>query len=385
LLLAATHPIQYQIPWYRELAVIPGLDLEVGYAWLPDPDAQGTGFGVAFEWDLPLLEGYRWTELARAGGTPDLDRFAALRLRRPGRWLAGRPATLLVTGWHRLPLIQLAIAARRRRIPVLARGDSTGAGRRRLHRRLLLRAWLRLFAGFLVVGSRNREFYRELGIDDARIFDCPHFVDNRRFTAAAERALPRRAELRLRWRAADDSLVVLFCGKLIPEKNVGELLEAFATASTSAAGLRLVIVGDGPLRGELQAQAERLGVRAAWCGFQNQSQLPESYAAADLLVLPSRSETWGLVVNEAFASGLPVIASDRVGCVPDLVHPGKTGAVYRSGHPEELAARLLQAAANPAWLRRAGEEGRRLVLGSYSVERAVAGTLLALSSVVRAA
>lgn len=383
LLLAATHPIQYQVPWYRELAAVPGLDFEVGYSWLPDPGAQGTGFGVAFEWDVPLLEGYRWTELPRTGGRPDLARFASLRLRRPGRWFEGPPATLLVTGWHRLPLIQLALAARRRRIPVLARGDSTAGGRRRLHRRLLLRTWLRLFAGFLVVGSRNREFYRELGIEEARLFDCPHFVDNRRFAAATQRALPRREELRRRWNASGDALVVLYCGKLIPEKNVSELLEAFAAASASAPRLRLVMVGDGPLRGELEAEAQRLGVQAVWCGFRNQSQLPESYAAADVLVLPSRSETWGLVVNEAFACGLPVIASDRVGCVPDLVHPERTGAVYRSGHPEELAARLVHAAANPAWLRFAGEEGRRLVLDAYSVEHAVAGTLAALTSVAR--
>lgn len=104
-----------------------------------------------------------------------------------------------------------------------------------------------------------------------------------------------------------------------------------------------------------------------------------------MLVLPSRSETWGLVVNEAFACGLPVVASDRVGCVPDLVRPGETGEVYPSGSPAELADRIVHLARDPELRRREGNAGRSLVRAEYSPERAVEGTLEALAAVARAA
>jgi len=382
--LAATHPIQYQAPWFQALARRPELELEVGFAWLPSREAQGTGFGRAFAWDLPLTDGYAWTELERAGRRPDLDRFAALRLRRPGRWLEPEVDALVVTGWHRLPLVQLALAARRRGIPAIARGDSPGGRRRGVARRLLLRAWLRLFAAFLVVGEANRAFYRELGVPPERLFDCPHFVDNRRFAAGAVAGGAIREEARRRWGAGPNEPVLLFCGKLIPEKNVEELLEASALLGRDTR-FRLVVVGDGPLRADLERRAAALGLEVHWEGFRNQSELPATYAAADLLVLPSRSESWGLVVNEALACGLPAVTSDQVGCVPDLVLPGETGEVYPAGDPAALAARLRGLANDPERRRALGRRGQELVATRYSVERAVDGTLAALAWATRAA
>lgn len=382
--IAATHPIQYQAPWFQALARRPELELEVGFAWLPSRQAQGAGFGRAFAWDLPLTEGYAWVELERAGRDPDLERFASLRLRSPGRWLAPKIDVLVVTGWHRLPLLQLTLAARRRGIPVVARGDSPGGRQRGLARRLALRAWLGLFAAFLVVGKRNRDFYHELGVPPVRLFDCPHFVDHHRFAAGAAAARENRDVIRQRWGASRGETVFLFCGKLIPEKNLEELLAACSLLRGDV-HFRLVVVGDGPLRAGLEARAAALGLDVHWEGFRNQSELPETYAAADLLVLPSRSETWGLVVNEAFACGLPVVASDRVGCVPDLVLPGETGEVYPSGDPAALAARLSELARDPERRCRLARSGKEHVEARYSVERAVEGTLAALAFVARAA
>jgi glycosyltransferase involved in cell wall biosynthesis len=386
--LATTHPIQYQVPWFRALAARPELDLEVGYAVLPDDAAQGAGFGVAFAWDIPLLDGYRWRLLdrnVRNGGGPDLESFGGLRLRHPGRWLGHDTTALLVTGWNSLALVQLAFAARRRRIPVLVRGDSNLRRPRRLATRLLHRLFLRLYAAFLVVGEANRAFYRSYGMAEDRLFDCPHFVDNERFSAAAAAAWPSRREHRRRWALGEQAVVVCFAGKLIPTKNIPELLTALALARRTRPELELLVVGDGELRPELEASAHELGVPTAWAGFLNQSELPQAYASADLLVLPSLGETWGLVVNEALACGLPVIASDRVGCVPDLVLPGRTGETYRSGQPQELAERLARLAANTELRATLGAAGRRLVSTRYSVTRAVDGTLAALTHVARAA
>jgi glycosyltransferase involved in cell wall biosynthesis len=383
--IGATHPIQYQAPWFRALAARGDLELEVGFAWLPDRAAQGAGFGVEFAWDVPLLDGYRWVELARSRRRADLTRFAGLRLRAPSHWLRGTTDVLLVTGWNSLALVQLARAAKRAGIPVIARGDSRGDRPRAAWRRALLRAFLRTYAAFLVVGERNREFYRSLGVAEERLHPAPHFVDNERFAAAADRARSEAGGVRNGWALRAEDLVVAFVGKLIPEKNVDELLEAFAVAAPRVPAMRLVLVGDGPERQRLGDRASALGIEVRWAGFANQSELPRVYAAIDLLVLPSRSESWGLVVNEAMACGVPVIASDRVGCVPDLVHPGRTGEVYRSGHPAELAERIVRLAGDPVARKALGDNGRRLVRSGYSVERAVEGTMAALRAVARAA
>jgi glycosyltransferase involved in cell wall biosynthesis len=382
LALATTHPIQYQVPWFRALAARPEVELEVGFAWLPDAAAQGVGFGVPFAWDLPLLDGYRWRELERGRGRPELSRFGGLRLRRPGSWLdAWRADALIVTGWNARALVEVALAARRRGIPVLARGDSRGGLRRPLAARLAHRVLLRLYAGFLVVGERNRAFYEERGVAAERLFSCPHFVDNERFAHAATAAAPRRAELRARWGVPENAVCTLFAGKIAPVKDLDTLLAALARACVATPGLHLLVVGDGGERARLERAARERALPVGWAGFLNQSEIPAAYAAADALVLPSRSETWGLVVNEAMACGLPAIVSDAAGCAPDLVRDGETGFTFPCGDAPALAARLAALAAEPGAARAMGERARALVFAEYSVARAVEGTLAALAAV----
>lgn len=385
LAIATTHPVQYQAPWFRALSGCSGLELEVGFAWLPPPAAQGTGFGVAFEWDLPLLEGYRWRELERRGARAELSRFGGLRLRDPRRWLARGFDAVLVTGWNALALVQVAFAARRIGLPVIARGDSRGGVRRPLAARLAHRALLRLYAAFLVVGRRNREFYLEYGIRPERLFACPHCVDNERFGRSADAARARREELRARWSVPPAAVCALFAGKLQPVKNLDGLLAALEKARVRAPGLHLLIAGEGAERARLEATARDRALPVSWTGFLNQSELPAAYAAADLLVLPSHSESWGLVVNEAMACGLPAIVSDAVGCAPDLVFEGETGWIVRCGDEVALADRLVEASSSPAELARRGAAARELVRERFSIERAADGTLEALASVAAAA
>jgi glycosyltransferase involved in cell wall biosynthesis len=143
-----------------------------------------------------------------------------------------------------------------------------------------------------------------------------------------------------------------------------------------------VFVGSGELEVALRESAAKLAVPAFFTGFKNQSELPACYAAADALVLPSQSETWGLVVNEAMACGLPAVVSDVIGCVPDLIDEGATGYAFPAGNPAALAGRLLQLAA----LRAAGHDFAPALaakLKVYSLENAVRGTLAAVESVAK--
>ena len=149
------------------------------------------------------------------------------------------------------------------------------------------------------------------------------------------------------------------------------------------APLALLMVGDGELRADCEAFAREHCLPVTFAGFLNQCEMPGAYAAADCLVLPSdHGETWGLVVNEAMACGLPAIVSDRVGCHPDLVIEGQTGHVFPCGDAAALAQVMRQSAADPERLATMGRSAQEHVQ-RYSISGLVGGTLAALRLVSR--
>lgn len=382
LAVVATHPIQYQVPWFQALAAEPSLDLTVYFACLPDAQAQGAGFGIPFAWDIPLLDGYRWECLPNRRARPRLDRFFGSSTPGVGRVLAARkPDAVLVTGWNAWPLLQAILACRRLHLPVLLRGDSNALRDRPAPARFLHRRLFGQVAAFLSVGRSNRDFYAANGVPAARIFDVPHFVDNARFAASAAEARAQRAVLREQWRIPPGALCVLFVGKVEPKKRLADLVHAAAAAAAQGVRLHLLVVGEGPLRLQAEAQAGGLGVPATFAGFLNQSELGRAYACADVLVLPSDAgETWGLVVNEAMACGLPAVVSHLVGCGPDLVAEGVTGHTYPCGDVATLGTVLVRLARDPAACAAMGERARERVQ-AYSVARAVEGTRRAVDAV----
>jgi glycosyltransferase involved in cell wall biosynthesis len=155
-----------------------------------------------------------------------------------------------------------------------------------------------------------------------------------------------------------------------------------ALAEKSANRLAVVFLGDGELRSALEAERRNLtGVAVLFVGFQNQRLLSPYYHAADLLVLPSQySETWGLVVNEALAHGLPCVVSTAVGCAEDLVRPGHTGEIFPVGSVSGLSAALERASALAGRLDI--RECCRAQVAGYSVDRAACGIAQAYRSVV---
>ena len=137
------------------------------------------------------------------------------------------------------------------------------------------------------------------------------------------------------------------------------------------------MVGNGPLEPELRRQAAG-APNIFFAPFQNQTQMPRTYAAADLLVLPSESESWGLAVNEAMCLGLPIIVSHHVGCAQDLVHSGRNGLVFPAGDVEALTRALREACSDPERLQRWGEASRAIIQ-NYSYEQTTKGLLAALN------
>lgn len=380
----STHPIQYYSPWYRALSRDPEIDLTVYYAHQQTAQGQAEGgFGVAFEWDVPLLEGYRSHFLKNVARSPNVFDHHGCDTPEIAEHIAReRYDAFIVHGWYNRSYWQAMRACWRTRTPLLVRGDSQLRTPRRWWRRwlkqLLYRTFIPRFDAYLVVGRRARDYYQAYGADPRRMLPAPHFVDNDFFARSADALRPRREEFRRRWGLRPDALVCLFAGKFIPKKRPLDFVAALARVGHRKLGVEGLMVGEGPLRPEIERAiaAEDAPVRLA--GFLNQSAITEAYAAADLLVLPSDGgETWGLVVNEAMATGLPAVVSDEVGCSPDLVLEGQTGQTYPCGDVGRLAEILEDAARDRERWRRFGAAARRHIAG-YSIESAVQGTLAAL-------
>ena len=381
-----SHPIQYLSPWFRYLAT--RLDLEVLYAHRQDARGQGAaGFGVEFDWDVPLLEGYRHRWLRNVARRPSVQTFSGCDtpelydLVRPERYDA-----LLVIGWNRKSSLQAIRACWRSGVPVLMRGDSQLTTARSSVKRAIKLAPYRWFLpridAHLFVGARNRAYLRHYGVPEERLFFAPHFVDNAFFAerarAAREAGEPRsiRAELGI----PAEAFVFAYVGKMVADKRPGDFVRACLLAGRDGDDIHGLVVGDGPLRAEMESSVRAAAGKVHFAGFRNQTEMAAFYAAADALVLPG-DETWGLVVNEAAACGVPAVVTEAAGCAPDLIDEGETGFTYPHGDVAALAERMSKLRSVCRSRSAAVAETLRRKAEVYSIERATAGLLDALNAV----
>lgn len=385
LAVVASHPVQYQAPWYRALASL--VDLRVFFAHRAGPaDQARAGFDVAFDWDVPLLEGFEFEWLENTAADAGVDHFFGCNTPGVGQALErGRFDAVVVNGWHLLTYWQTIRAARRAATPVMVRGDSQLATARSLLRRgakrLLYPRVLRSFDACLVVGRRNADYYRHYGVPSERLFSSPHCVDNAFFARHAAIARQDRAGLRRELGLPSDAIVFAFVGKLIEKKRPLDFLMALDAVAREHPTTHGLVIGDGALRARLEAHRSRHRTACAFAGFVNQSGMARVYAAADALVLPSTAgETWGMVVNEAMACGVPAIVSDQVGCAPDLIVESETGLTYPCGDVAALAQRMARVAADAELRAAMGRRAARHV-ARLSPEAAADGVIRALESV----
>jgi glycosyltransferase involved in cell wall biosynthesis len=384
-----THPIQYYSPWFRFIArEAKEIELKVLYASEPTPEQQGVGFEAPFTWDIPLRDGYESEVMrsARAGDRFDSDSFLGLDVPDVGaRIERTEPDAVLLSGWHSITLVRAIQACRRRRIPLLYRGDTHLNGRRpgvrHLPWRLRTRGLLKRFDRYLSVGRRTREYLRSFGISEGRVFDSPHAVDNDLFSreAAPYQTPGARRDARKEWGIEADDFVAIFVGKLSSHKRPSDLLRA---AGLMKARPVIAIAGWGPLATELSDAGAALHIPVVRLGLLEQSALGRAYAISDCLALTSESESWGLVVNEAMATGLPCVVSERVGCAPDLVVPGETGELFPVGDVAALAAALDRLRDERAAGKSRDGDCRRRVR-EFSFENATRGLIEACRSVVK--
>jgi 1,2-diacylglycerol 3-alpha-glucosyltransferase len=312
--------------------------------------------------DKLLVIGIEWSakgyEAWGAADTParyeKVSLFPEATEQSPGKTELGRafwsalkqanPDTVAVNGWNNFGSLVAANCCVRREIPMVVMSESARQDEPRTWwKETVKRGVVGLYSAALVGGERHIEYLVKLGMPRERVFTGYDVVDNDYF---AERALEiRNSKFEIRKKYGLPENYFLASARFIEKKNLVRLVRAYAEYRQRWRGdapWDLVLLGDGPLRETLNSQLSTLNLHAQvhLPGFKPYDELPVYYALAKAFVHPSTIEQWGLVVNEAIASGLPVIVSNRCGCVPELVNGN--GSTFDPFDEHELATRLLQ-------------------------------------------
>jgi glycosyltransferase involved in cell wall biosynthesis len=331
----------YRIPVFNALARNEAIDLRV--VFLSETDAGLRQWRVykdeiSFPYEvLPSwrLRAGRHNLLLNWGLRTSLKKFA--------------PETVICGGYNYVASWEALSWTRRHRAELILWSESNAQDAREG------RAWIeslkmRFLSGcdrFVVPGKSAFEYLDALGLQREKIWIAPNAVDNAWFQSQShglqqtESAFREKFDLPPRY--------VLFVGRLVAEKGIFDLLDAYAKLEDDVRSkVGLVFAGDGLCRMELEQQAKRVSPgRICFPGFAHREELAGLYAFAETLVLPTHSDPWGLVVNEAMACGLPIIVTSIAGCAADLVQDGRNGYIVPPRNPAKLGAALDCILRNP--------------------------------------
>ena len=275
------------------------------------------------------------------------------------------PDVVAVNGWNNFGSLVATDCCVRRGIPMVVMSESARQDEPRTWwKEMIKRRIVGLHSAALVGGQRHIEYLVELGMPRDRIFTGYDVVDNAYFRRRAEEIRSQKSDVRKQYGLPENYF--LASARFIEKKNLPTLIRAYAAyrQKSEASGnppWDVVLLGDGPLREALKSQLSTLNLHrhVHLPGFKQYDELPVYYALAKAFVHASTTEQWGLVVNEAIASGLPVIVSNRCGCVPELVQGN--GFTFEPTDEHELGSRLLQMASL------SDDERRRLGDASYRI------------------
>jgi glycosyltransferase involved in cell wall biosynthesis len=380
--IVVTHPIQYQVPLFRHLAARSSVEplvfflSEHGLGESFDP-----GYGRAVRYDVPLLGGYEHRIVRNRSPKPTVGKsWGVFNPSLPALIRDSHIDVLLVHGYSHMSHWLAYTAAVWSKTPYLLRGESrpdrkSMRGAKIIAKRALIQPLVRNAGACLAIGEENRKFYSSYGAPSDRIFFAPYSVDTERFAAAGAVGRGRRASMLESLGLEPEIPLVLFVAKLQSWKRPFDVVMAMDKLEHPA---NLVMIGDGPLRPGM----EELAARRPWMralGFVNQGKIAEWYGAADLFVLPSDREPWGLAVNEAMAGGAVPIVSDAVGCGPDLVTPD-VGWIYATGDIGGLARAIAEASQPGALSERSAAARQRSA--EYGIAATAAGIEVAVTALV---
>jgi 1,2-diacylglycerol 3-alpha-glucosyltransferase len=338
----------YRIPLFNDLAEREDMDLHVIFLAETDPNLrQWTVYKNEIRFSYQILPSWR---IHVAGYKVLLNRGLSRALK------AAAPDVILCGGYNYVASWEALVWSRTHNTPFLLWSESNLQDLRRGHAlvELLKDEFLHHCTGFVVPGRSAQEYLRSRKVNEDQIFTAPNAVDNCLFAKAITEARQNAARCRAEFGLPER--YILFVGRFVREKGVFDLLSAYASLTPDLRRqVGLVFVGDGISRGQLQEQSASISPRViVFPGFAQREQLGMYYGLAEMLVLPTYSDPWGLVVNEAMACGLPVIVSRVAGCAADLVREGWNGSLVAPGDVSKLAAIIQRLADQPEMCARMG-------------------------------
>lgn len=346
-----SHPIQYISPLLSDLAM--EIDLNVYY--YSDHGINNSsidpGFGKKITWDIPLLKGYKYTFLKNISKSKKMD-CGVLDVINPSifRVLSkSRSEVVIVNGWSYSTDLVIIITAWLFRKKVWLRAENP------LHKERYSSKWkgvlkiifLKYFLfqfvdRFLYIGSESKKYFKHFGVKESKLIFTPYSVDNEKFQQLYQNNKDKIPLLKVELGIPLNRKVILFCGKFIHVKRPFDIIKAFQLLDQE--DYALILVGDGPLNQDIHTYIEKEGIKNIYMpGFINQSEIFKYYTIADVFVLCSQMETWGLAVNEAINFNLPCVVSNNCGCSFDLIESGKTGYVFEIANIEHLKAQIQKA------------------------------------------
>lgn len=367
LAIVSTHPIQYNAPFFKLLSDRKKIRIKVFYTWSQSlQEVSDKDFGIEVKWDVPLLENYEYQNIrndSTSPGTnsrkgfsnpeliPEIEKFS--------------PDAVLVFGWFLKSHFEV-MRHFKGKIPVIFRGDSTlldeKPGIKTILRWIFLR-WVYSYVDYaLFVGANNKSYFLRHGVKESKLIFAAHAIDNDRFADSKYEveASHWREELGF----SNEDTVILFAGKFTSKKNPLMLIDAVQRVNCDIANpVKLLLVGNGELESIIQKRIKD-DPNCKIIGFQNQSQMPVVYRLGDIFCMPSQGpyETWGLAVNEAMASGRPILSSNKAGCSIDLVKERCNGWIFDYSKSDDLEEKLrLIITSGKDVLRVMGENSRKII------------------------
>jgi glycosyltransferase involved in cell wall biosynthesis len=323
---------------YERLAAEPGVRLKVYFLAETDKNRHwDTAIGQKFEFQLLP----NWA--LRLQGADLFTYFINPTL--PAVLLRDPFDVVIVDGWDSFASIAaFAVAKLHHKAYVVWSGSTTNEPSwRRTLSRPLVRLLVRRADGCIAYGTRAREYLIQLGAHPGKISIAFNTVDIEWFQAKAKELRPMRERIRADLRLGSGPVIV-YVGQLIERKGVLDLLDAYQILAKRRPDTQLMLVGTGRLEAALRQRVSDQHLRGVrFAGHVRIADLPRYYAAADCFTLPSHEEVWGLVLNEAAASGLPLVTTWPVGAAVDLIEEGVNGGVVRSHCPVDLARALDEA------------------------------------------
>lgn len=266
-----------------------------------------------------------------------------------------KPAIIIIIGYTKWVLLKTAYWARVHGIPSVLQSDSTYLDHPRRWGKEFIKSLIvrNLFDAAFVAGARSASYVRSLGIAENAIWQGVDVVDNGHFKISNQKWQSPRSFFKNYF---------LTVARLSPEKNIQRLLSAFKLYRNKGGEWGLVIAGTGPSEIALkQSVSQNLINLVYWYGWASYNELPSLYHGASCFILPGISESWGLVVNEAMAAGLPLIVSSNCGCVPELCRNELNGYVVDPFSVKQVSQLMLKMSSGEVDLESMGSESEKII------------------------